>query len=86
MINGKVLWFTNCVDYLKSAIDKINNSYIVDKMVLKNYGDGHRKHSSTFRPELYVTEKLGEEMTYRYQKLIGVLRWSIELRRIDVLT
>ena len=84
--DGRVVWSTNCVDYLKSAIDKINNSYIVDKMALKNYGDGHRKHSSVFRPELYVTEELGEEMTYRYQKLIGVLRWSIELRRIDVLT
>ena len=39
--HGQVLWFTKCVDYLNSAIGKINNSLVVDKMSLKNYGDGH---------------------------------------------
>ena len=45
----------------------------------------HRPHSSSFRPELDVTEELEEELTNRYQKLIGVLRWSIEPRRIYIL-
>ena len=49
-------------------------------------GTSHRPNSSSFSPELDVTEELGEELTNRYQQLIGVLRWSIELRRIDILT
>ena len=57
----------------------------MDNTALNNYGYGHRPYSSRFRLELDVTDELGEELTNRYQKLIGVLRWSIELGRIDIL-
>ena len=55
-------------------------------MALNNYGDGNRPYSSSFRLELNFTEELVEELTNRYQQLIGVLRWSIELGRIGILT
>ena len=84
--DGQVIWFTNCVDYLKSAIENVDNLLGVDKTALKNHGEMHRTNSSSFRPELDVTGKLGEELTNRYQQLIGLLRCSIELGRIDVLT
>ena len=48
--DGRVVWSTNCVDYLKSAIENVDNSLGVDKTALKNYGDGHRPYSSRFRP------------------------------------
>ena len=35
--DGGVVWSTNCVDYLKSAIEDVNNSLGVDKTALKNY-------------------------------------------------
>ena len=54
--DGQVVWSTNCVDYLKSAIVNIDNSLGVDKTALKNYGDGHMPYSSSFRLELDVTE------------------------------
>ena len=57
--NGRAVWSTNCVDYLKSAIENVDYSREVDKTALKNYGDGHRPYSSSFRPELYVIEELG---------------------------
>ena len=37
-----VVWSTNCVDYLKSEIENVDNSLGVDKTVPKNYGDEHR--------------------------------------------
>ena len=58
----------------------------MDKTALDNYGYEHRPYSSRFRPELDVTEELGEELTNRYQKLVGVMMCSIELERIDILT
>ena len=58
---------------------------LVDRTALKNDGNGNIPHSYRFRPDLYVTTELGEELTNRYQQLIGVLRWSIELGRIDIL-
>ena len=41
--DGRVVWSTNCVDYLKSAIDNVDNSLRVDKTALNNYGYGHRQ-------------------------------------------
>ena len=33
-----------------------------------------------------VTDELYEELTNRFKQLIGVIRWSIELGRIDIMT
>jgi len=33
-----------------------------------------------------VSKELNEQLLNRYQQLIGVLRWSIELGRIDIMT
>ena len=83
--NGRVVWSTNCVEDLKSAIKNDDNSLGIVKTALKSYVDGHRPYSFRFRTELDSTEELVEELTNRYQQLIGVLRWSIELGRIDIL-
>ena len=84
--DGQFIWSTNCVDYLKREIENVDNSLGVDKAALNNYGVGNRPYSSSFGPELDVNEELGEELTNRYQQLIGVLRWSIELGNINILT
>ena len=36
---GRVVWSTNCVDYLKTAIDNVDDSPGLDKVVLNNDGD-----------------------------------------------
>ena len=67
MKDERVVWSTNCVDYLKREIDNVDNSIGVDKTELNNYGDRHRPYSSSFRPELDVTEVLVDKLTNRYQ-------------------
>ena len=84
--DGWVLSSTKFFDYFKSAILNDDDLLGLDKMALENYVDGHKPHSSSSRPELDVIEELGEELTNRYQHLIGVLRWLIKLGRIDILT
>ena len=54
--DGRVVWYTNCVDYLNSAIEFFDNLLGVDNTEIKNYGYGHRPYSSSFRSELYVAE------------------------------
>ena len=54
--DGQVVWSTNCVDDLKNSIENVDNALGVDKTALNNYRDGHRPYSSSFRPELHVTE------------------------------
>ena len=56
MKDGRVVWSTNCVDYLKIAIGNVDNYLGVDNTALDNYGDRHWPYSSSFRPELDVTE------------------------------
>ena len=56
--DGQVVWSTNCVDYLKIAIENVYDLLGLDNTALNNYGDGHRPYSSRFSPELDVTEEL----------------------------
>ena len=56
------------------------------KTVLKSFWDRHCPYSSSYRPELDVTDELAQNLTKRFQQLIGVLRWSIELGRIEIIT
>ena len=58
----------------------------MDNTALKNDGDGNIPYSSSFGTQLYDTEELVEELTNRYQQLIILMRCSIELGRIHVLT
>ena len=39
---------------------------------------------SGYRPELDVTDELGDELASRYLQLIGICRWAIELGQIDI--
>ena len=55
LMYGRVVWSTNCVDYLKTTIENVDNSLGVDKVLLKNDGNGHRPYSSRFSMELDVT-------------------------------
>ena len=60
LYDGHIFRSTNNVNHLNSSIDNVNNSIGVDKSSLKNYGDMHRPSSSSYRPELEITEELGE--------------------------
>ena len=56
----------------------INNVHLIlegNKVALKSFGDVHRPHPSSYSPELDVTNELDEDLTDRFQQLIGVIRW-----------
>ena len=54
--DGQFVCSTNCVDCLKSAIEDNDNSLRLYKTELKKYRDRNRPYSSSFSPELEVTE------------------------------
>ena len=84
--DGSVAWSMTCVDYLKDAIENVVKTLQDSGTSLKNFGDGEQPYVSAYRTKLDVTLNLDDEMTNRYQKLIGILRWPIELGRIDINT
>ena len=40
--------------------------------------------SANYRPELDVSDELGPDEASYYQSLIGILRWMVELGRVDL--
>jgi len=84
--DGSVAWRMSCYDYLINAVQQFKDELKEKNMSLSHFGTGLRPYPASYRPEMDVTPTLDEEMTNRFQQLIGILRWSIELGRIDILT
>lgn len=85
-MNGVNCWAMSSSKYIQAAV--VN---------LKDY---HRKHFATrqwskrssgpfplnYRPKLDTTPELTPDQATFYQTQIGVLRWCVELGRIDIIT
>lgn len=74
----------NCNQYLKEAICNVEIELSKSGHTLK--GKPNTPMQSGYRPELDVSPILGHDQANYYQSLIGILRWAIELGRIDTYT
>ena len=85
MENGVEAWAFSTSQYIRSAVKNVEE-------YLKKRGDGRwflpakaeTPIQSTYRPELDVSPELDAEDPSYYQSLIGVLRWIVELGRVDI--
>jgi len=84
--DGSVAWSLSCYDYLNNALKQVQDELSERNLSLKQSETGLRPHPSSYRPEVDVTQVLDEEKTNRFHHLIGILRWAIELGRVDILT
>ena len=82
--DGSWAWGMTSEKYITNAVR------IVEDMLEKD-GDGkHLKTTakvpviSSYKPELDTSPELGPEGTTRFQQLIGILRWAVELGRVDI--
>ena len=81
--SGLECWAMSSDSYVKEAVK------IVDVFIEAN-GIKWKKPKTPFprtnyRPELDESPLLNPELISRYQQLIGILRWSCELGRFDIL-
>ena len=77
-------WNLGSNSYLKEAL-RIVKGIMIDNKV-KVGGKGSQPYSNlTYRPELDLTPFCNPDQHNMFQGLIGMLRWLIELGRIDVL-
>jgi hypothetical protein len=74
---GQEYWSFSAHTYVKNAVKNV-------KLLLQEEGRGFP--STTYRPEVDTTDECGDLHASRYQNLIGVLRWAVELGRIDIYT
>jgi hypothetical protein len=86
--NGVECWAFGSSQYVRAAVNNVE-TYLAKQLKL-----GHSKWKlpakaetpmqTSYRPELDVTPELEPTEAAYYQSLIGILRWMVELGRVDI--
>ena len=82
IINGVECWTMTSEQYIKAAIANVESKLNQSNQRLPSRCA--TPIQANYRPELDVTAELNLEGIRYFQELIGVLRWAIELGRIDI--
>jgi hypothetical protein len=85
LTNGVECWCNSSCQYVKEAI-KNTESYIQKHNGKMLKSKTKSPMETNYRPELDVTPVLNPIEANYYQSQIGVLRWCVELGRIDITT
>ena len=71
-------------DYVKLSIENVERQF--KKRNMKFPSRAVTPMKSEFIPELDTSKELSPDDTTFYQELIGILRWAVEIGRVDILT
>ena len=82
-VDGFEGWTMSSEKYVKSAIENIEQTLAGSNQRLPT--KCRTPLSSGYRPELDTSPELKDEGLQRYQELISILRWAVELGRVDIL-
>ena len=84
--NGTMAWGLKSTQYVKNIVATISADLEREGRRLK--GGRNRKNRgplpTNYKPELDVSPEVGPHLIQRYQAMMGMLRWAIELGRIDI--
>ena len=83
-LNGKRMWTMTSKDYIKAAVDNIEKH--LEKRNRKLPSKAVTPMSSGYVPETDGSPELGPELITAFQESIGVLRWVVEIGRVDINT
>ena len=81
--NGTVCWSMLLEAYCKAAVKNVEQKLSKDGKRLLSKCDTPMKLA--YRPEYDNTAELKAEGVQYYQELVCVLRWAVELGRVDIL-
>ena len=82
-IGGTPIWITGANSYVNKTIRIVDN--ILQSNGMKVSGSAKAPYSNTtYRPEFDISSFCDPNQIRIYQQLIGMLRWLVELGRIDV--
>ena len=85
--DGRETWAMSSKDYITSAISNVESLRKMDgEPPLKVYGDCKRPYPKDYRPEIDASDELDDQGIHWFQELIGILRWAVELGRVDIMT
>ena len=86
MLNGVQAWALSSSKYVQEAVQNVEN-YLRDELG----GWTLRKRAPTpfmseYEPHMDTTKQVSMELATYYQSQIGILRWMVEMGRIDIAT
>jgi hypothetical protein len=83
-INSVQCWTITSQDYVKAAVKNVEETIrrLGNRFPTSNIDT---PMNITYSPEMDVTEELNESDVTYFQELMGVLRWSTEIGRVDIL-
>lgn len=79
--DGYKCWSMSARDYVLSA------SEIVKEIAAKHgykWRKPHRPWATNWKPELETSRECNDDEVHSYQQVIGMLRWAVELGRVDI--
>jgi hypothetical protein len=86
--DGSYAWSMHSQHYFKSLVQTIEDLLGEDGRELKSTFK-QKKHTgplhTSYKPELDSTKPCDEEHASRFRQIIGILRWAVELGRLDIL-
>jgi hypothetical protein len=82
--DGREVWSSSGKDYIKNALPLVKSMVEARHSKLPGGKRAERPLPKTYKAELDTTTLLGDEESSEYQQLIGILRWAVELGRIDI--
>ena len=81
--NGSEAWGFSPSQYVKAAIKNVEE-YLEKEKIGKLPVRAKTPLSPNYQPELDTSNELSSEDAAYYQSLIGILRWMVELGRVDI--
>jgi hypothetical protein len=80
--NGATAWAFGSTQYVRASVENVKE-YIAKKQ-LEPLRKCKAPFRTKYRPEIDVTPELSVDEASYYQSLIGILRWIVELGRVDI--
>ena len=84
--DGTTAWYMSADKYISGALLTVQGLFDEDgkgrKLSKTKYGA--TPLPAGYKPELDITEELDDRMISRFRQLIGILRWAVELGRLDI--
>ena len=82
--NGEVEWALGSKTYVKNAVKVVEALIAEDNPEAKLKTTARNPFPSGYKPKLDVTPELNDGLGSRFLQLIGILRWAIELGRMEI--
>ena len=83
--NGVSSWGLSSSQYCQEAVRNVEK-YLSDRGDAGLSAKATAPMTNGYRPEIDMSDELCPERATYYQSVIGVLRWTIELGRVDIIT